>query len=298
MATSSAASRPADHFLLDGVDVTEQHQGGTWIQTSVDALQEFSVQQNAFSAEFAAPADRSTPHQVRRRTCSTATCSSSCAMTTSTPNFFAASKRCSKRNQFGGTLGGPVFRMSTANRTFFFASYEGQRRDRGRSSTSHRADAGAAQRRLQRPRADLRSADDDRQHARAASRATRFPQARISPQAQFFIRYIPLPNTPGQRSPSNPITASIQDQFTLRAISRSARNNRLFVRFSRHRNQERRPPRSRALGSTHLAGTGPQHRRSADSATSIAPDPRGCVSAACTANIAPPRTSRGRASIC
>jgi hypothetical protein len=39
-------------FLLDGVDITEEHQGGTWIQTSVDALQEFSVQQNAYSAEF------------------------------------------------------------------------------------------------------------------------------------------------------------------------------------------------------------------------------------------------------
>jgi hypothetical protein len=38
-------------FLLDGVDITEEHQGGTWIQTSVDALQEFSVQQNAYSAE-------------------------------------------------------------------------------------------------------------------------------------------------------------------------------------------------------------------------------------------------------
>jgi hypothetical protein len=39
-------------FLLDGVDVTEEHQGGTWIQTSVDAVQEFSVQQNAYSAEL------------------------------------------------------------------------------------------------------------------------------------------------------------------------------------------------------------------------------------------------------
>ena len=36
-------------FILDGVDITEEHQGGTWIQTSVDALQEFSVQQNAYS---------------------------------------------------------------------------------------------------------------------------------------------------------------------------------------------------------------------------------------------------------
>ena len=39
-------------FLLDGVDVSEQLQGGTFIQTSIDALQEFSVEQNPYSAEF------------------------------------------------------------------------------------------------------------------------------------------------------------------------------------------------------------------------------------------------------
>src|SRR5881628_1987008 len=38
-------------YYLDGSDTTEQHQGGSWIQASVDALQEFSVQQNAYSAE-------------------------------------------------------------------------------------------------------------------------------------------------------------------------------------------------------------------------------------------------------
>jgi hypothetical protein len=38
-------------YYLDGTDTSEQHQGGSWIQTSIDALQEFSVQQNAYSAE-------------------------------------------------------------------------------------------------------------------------------------------------------------------------------------------------------------------------------------------------------
>ena len=47
-------------FLLDGVDITEEHQGGTWIQTSVDALQEFSVQQNAYLPNSTVPAPRST----------------------------------------------------------------------------------------------------------------------------------------------------------------------------------------------------------------------------------------------
>jgi hypothetical protein len=38
-------------FLMDGADVTDQHQGGTLIRTSIDALQEFKVQQNGYSAE-------------------------------------------------------------------------------------------------------------------------------------------------------------------------------------------------------------------------------------------------------
>ena len=39
-------------FQIDGVDVTDHHQGGSYIQTSIDALQEFKVQQSAYSAEF------------------------------------------------------------------------------------------------------------------------------------------------------------------------------------------------------------------------------------------------------
>ncbi len=39
-------------FLMDGIDITDHHQGGSLIQTSVDALQEFKVQQSAYSAEF------------------------------------------------------------------------------------------------------------------------------------------------------------------------------------------------------------------------------------------------------
>ena len=50
--TISGIRGSALSFLLDGVDVSEQHQGGTFIQTSIDALQEFSVEQNPYSAEF------------------------------------------------------------------------------------------------------------------------------------------------------------------------------------------------------------------------------------------------------
>ncbi len=39
-------------FYLDGVDTTDHHQGGTLIQTSIDALEEFQIQQSEYSSEF------------------------------------------------------------------------------------------------------------------------------------------------------------------------------------------------------------------------------------------------------
>ena len=64
-------------------------------------------------------------------------------------NFFAATKEKLERNQFGGTFGGPVVIPGLVNgrgRTFFFASYEGQRRESGRSGRRDRAVGGAARR--------------------------------------------------------------------------------------------------------------------------------------------------------
>src|ERR1700736_1605963 len=50
--TISGIRGSAISFLLDGVDVIEQHQGGTFIQTSIDALREFSIQQSPYSSEY------------------------------------------------------------------------------------------------------------------------------------------------------------------------------------------------------------------------------------------------------
>jgi hypothetical protein len=47
-------------FLLDGVDVTDHHQGGTLIQTSIDDLQEFSVLQSPTPPSSVPPAESST----------------------------------------------------------------------------------------------------------------------------------------------------------------------------------------------------------------------------------------------
>src|SRR5262249_3618009 len=95
-------------FLMDGVDLTDHHQGGTLIQPSIDALQEFKVQQSAYSAEF------SHAGGLLNGTTKTGTNALHGGLfeflrndKLDARNFFAKEREVLKRNQFGGTLGGP-----------------------------------------------------------------------------------------------------------------------------------------------------------------------------------------------
>jgi len=237
-------------FLLDGVDITEEHQGGTWIQTSVDALQEFSVQQNAYSAEFHGAGG----------TFNAVTKSGSNAFHGSVfeflrndafdaRNFFAAQKEHLERNQFGGTLGGPVLK----GRTFFFVSYEGQRRDQGNvvNVIVPTAEQRAGDFRGRTPIYDpLTTAGN----TRTPFANNTIPAGRISSQAQFFMQYIPLPNTAQGTFTANPITGFDSNQVTLRADQQVGVRNRVFVRFSQHHSTQETPADFPALGSTELKG--------------------------------------------
>src|SRR5215468_8384427 len=122
-------------FLMDGVDVTDHHQGGTLIQTSIDALQEFKVQQNAYSAEFSHAggllngSTKSGANDIHGGLFEFLRNDKLDAR-----NFFARDREVLKRNQFGGTFGGPVSLpklYSGRDRTFFFVSYEGMRERQG-----------------------------------------------------------------------------------------------------------------------------------------------------------------------
>jgi hypothetical protein len=248
-------------FLLDGVDITEEHQGGTWIQTSVDALQEFSVQQNAYSAEFHGAG---ATFNVTTKSGGNAFHGSIFEFTRNdafdSKNFFAVNKEKLTRNQFGGTLGGPVMipgMFDGRNKTFFFASYEGHRRQQGVTDVS--IVPSAAQR--QGDFSGLNPVFDPLSTTTVAGVATRtqfdnnqIPANRISPQAQFFMKYIPLPNAPGNTYVSNPLTEFNQNQMTLRLDQEINSQHRFFTRFSRHVNAEDRQDRWDTLGSTRLEG--------------------------------------------
>ena len=116
-------------WMLDGVDVTEYEQGGTNVQPNVDALTEFKVLGANMPAIYG-----HTPNMV------SATIKSGTNKfhgevfeflrndAADAHNYFArTSKNILKRNQFGGTLGGPIVR----DKLFFFTDYEQMRQSQG-----------------------------------------------------------------------------------------------------------------------------------------------------------------------
>ena len=246
-------------FLLDGVDVSEEHQGGTWIQTSIDALQEFSVQQNAYSAEFAGAGG------TFNSTTKPGTNEFHGSLfeflrneKLDARNFFAQTREVLKRNQFGGTIGGPVWvpkLYNGRNKTFFFVSYEGQtQRD---SNVTASVVPSVAERNGDFSARGLNPIYDPlttRGTARTQFAGNIIPQNRLSPQALFFNRYIPLPNSGTGTFISAPVLAYNSSKWTLRGDREISSNTKLFVRYSRNGNTEDDQDPFPALGSSHLQG--------------------------------------------
>src|ERR1700744_5879456 len=133
--TISGIRGSAISFLLDGVDVSEQHQGGMFIQTSIDALKEFSVQQSPYSAEF------NRGGAFFNATTKSGTNSFHGGVfefirndKLDARNFFSLTRAILKRNQYGGVIGGPLSIPHLYNgkdKTFFLVDYEAQRLRQG-----------------------------------------------------------------------------------------------------------------------------------------------------------------------
>ncbi|MCI0536921.1 MAG: carboxypeptidase-like regulatory domain-containing protein, partial [Verrucomicrobiales bacterium] len=238
-------------FLLDGADVTEQHQGGTYIQASIDALQEFSVQQNAYSAEF------SRAGGFFNATTKSGTNEFHGALFEFLRNdkldargFFARDREILKRNQYGGAIGGRIFR----DKTFFFVNYEAMRERVG--LLFNNIVPSLAQRNGDFSRAGLnRIYDPLSQVANPAGGGairTQFtnntiPQNQLSPQAVFFNDFIVQPNTGVDRAVFSPSRSVDTDQITAR-VDHQLGNSTLFGRLSWHDNRMQEPNAHPTLG--------------------------------------------------
>ncbi|MEX2304322.1 MAG: TonB-dependent receptor [Bryobacterales bacterium] len=113
-------------FLIEGVETRIQREGGYGLNLSVDAIQEFKVMQNSFSAEYG-----------RGTTIINAAVKSGGNQFHGTVYEFLRNDKLDARNafdltgsqpplrfnQFGANVGGPI----QSDKLFFFVNYEGQR---------------------------------------------------------------------------------------------------------------------------------------------------------------------------
>ncbi len=181
-----------NNYVLDGGDNHDPYFNSPSVFPPPDALEEFSIQTNSYSAEFGRNAGalmnavtRSGTNQFHGSLFEFLRNEKLNAR-----NFFANSVPPFKRNQFGGTVGGPVRR----DKTFFFFSYQG---------TTDRSAPGT-------PTANVLSAAERRGDFTALTRAITDPAAgnqpfpgriipasRLSAPAQQFLEaFVPLPNRP------------------------------------------------------------------------------------------------------
>ncbi|HZP07012.1 MAG TPA: carboxypeptidase regulatory-like domain-containing protein [Terracidiphilus sp.] len=249
-------------WSLDGAWITEMQSGGTLIQPDVDALQEFNVQSAGLPAEYGKTANlvnvsiksgtnefHGSAFEFFRNTVLDAR------------NYFylppAGSRETRpllRRNQYGGTIGGPIVK----NRTFFFTDIE---------------------------KTDLASGTDfsnvvpaPEQHSGDFSALLKLPtpvqlknpatgqpfpnnqiQNYISPQGAFFAPYMPEPNQLRGNTNYNTVSAKLL-QHIVRADAKVDheinQKNHMFGRYSLINNDEQDPNPFTTLGSFSLYSRG------------------------------------------
>lgn len=119
----AGGSRTATNFLLDGGSNNDIDNSYGLPMPFPDAVQEFKVETNALPANYGNHSGGAVNVITKSGTNEIHGDAFEFIRNYlfNARNFFAASRDSLKRNQFGGTLGGPVLR----NKLFFFAAYQG-----------------------------------------------------------------------------------------------------------------------------------------------------------------------------
>src|SRR6267378_1909938 len=180
------------NYQLDGAGHNDTYLNVNVPFPNPDAVQEFNLQASNFTAEYGNAAGgivnivtRSGTNEIRGSLFEFARDGALNAR-----NFFAPSKDTLKRNQFGGSVGGPIL----TNRLFYFGTFQGTRirsKAAGRlafvPTVAERAgDFSSLSRQLVDP------------VTRQPFAANQIPPDRISPAAKYFLKWIPLPNRDGR----------------------------------------------------------------------------------------------------
>jgi hypothetical protein len=189
-------------FLLDGVDnisYSNSFRGENvqTVQPSIEALQEFKIQTNAYSAEFGRSSGAVVNAVIKSGTNgvhgSLYEFLRNDALDAN--NFFSnalrAPKPVRKRNQFGAAVGGPFVK----NRTFWFADYEGLREREGVPRV--RLVPTAAEKAGLFSTASLTRSAAGRPSSAKPMGQWVIPSNRWDPVGAAIVKLIPDPNVPG-----------------------------------------------------------------------------------------------------
>ena len=239
--TVNGAREQSNNFLLDGMDNNDLAINQYAVAISTEAILEFKVQASTYSAEFG----RSPGAQV-----DIATKSGSNQIhgvlyeylrnnDLDAKNFFDRPGPIPgyKRNQYGGSIGGPVRK----NKTFYFGNFEQARIRQGitkvatePTSAMKSGDFSALSTKIYDPNS-LHTANGVL--VRDAFPGNMIPSGQISPVGQAVLGLYPAPNGPGTSSAnalytSSPTKVDDFDQFTVRVDHRFDDRNSLFGRYS------------------------------------------------------------------
>ncbi|MGH9839429.1 MAG: carboxypeptidase regulatory-like domain-containing protein, partial [Blastocatellia bacterium] len=226
-------------YLIDGVDNNNYILGVDTSSTqalrpSVDAIQEFKVESANYSAEYGRSAGGIISLAIKSGTNEFHGSAFEFLRNDKLDanNFFsnrASLKRPPLRyNQFGGTFGGPVWK----NHTFFFASYQGTRDKRARTSTTTvpapemtRGNFGAI---------NIYDPASVAGGVRQQFPNNTIPDSRIDPVGRRLAALYPAPNQPGtvNNYVSNVPVSDTADQLDLRGDHSFGPSDTMFARFS------------------------------------------------------------------
>jgi len=171
-------------YLLDGIETRSPRWGGSGFRPSIDAIQEFNVQRNAFTADQGwgttivntiLKSGTNDFHMVGYEFIRNDKVDAR--------NFFDTTKPPYKQNQFGGTIGGPIVK----DKIFYFAAYEGYRERTGMTYQGTVPTPAQLGGQLTKPVKDPVTGEFFPNN--------KIPTERIDPVIKNVIPYYPAPNT-------------------------------------------------------------------------------------------------------
>jgi len=253
-------------WYLDGAFITEMQTGGTLIQPNVDALQEFKVESANMSAEHG-----HTPNAVNVTSKSGTNSFHGTAFEflrnskLDARNFFYIppvgsnqTKDTLRRNQYGFAVGGPIRK----DKTFFFADMEKTGLLQG--ITYNNVVPTPAQRTGNFSALTKRVLDPTTGYTQFAGNI--IPANRISPQALYFMKYLPVPNSVQGSAAYSALTNDLlqhQIRGDIRIDHQITSATQISGRYSINNNDEDDPNQYTTLG------TFPLHSRAQNATISL-----------------------------